>query len=161
MSDALVIRDARPGDEDAILALLKDFAEFEKLTHTFRLTREVISRDFMGATRRVHCGVAELGGAIVGVMTWYRTSSTFQATQALFLEDLFVMPQFRGKGVAKALLKQLAHHAAKEGVTRIEWSVLDWNKVAIDFYAGVGARKISGWESYRLSGDALERLAKA
>ena len=86
MSGALVIRDARPGDEDAILALLMEFAEFEKLTHKFRLTPEVIARDFMGDRRRAQCDVAEWDGAVVGVMIWYRIYGTFEACPALFLE---------------------------------------------------------------------------
>jgi GNAT superfamily N-acetyltransferase len=161
VSAALVIRDARPGDEEAILTLLREFAEFEKLTHIFRLTREIVLHDFIGAERRVQCEVAESDGATMGVMTWFRTYSTFAAAPGVYLEDIFVRPSHRGKGIGTAMLKHLARRARTEGATRINWSVLDWNHVALDFYASIDARPVEGWLSYDLSGDALQRLASA
>ena len=158
MSNALTIRAARVGDQDAILALLREFAEFERLTQNFRLTHEIILRDFIGADRRVQCDVADWDGATAGVMVWFCTYSTFQAARVLFLEDLFVRPQFRTRGIGTAFLERLAHHAAAEGAARIEWSVLDWNKVAIDFYKSLNAQQVPGWQTYRLAGDALQRL---
>jgi len=161
MSDALVIRDARPGDEDAIVALLREFAEFEKLTHKFRLTREIIARDFIGARRRVQCDVAEWDGGVAGVMIWYRIYGTFEACPALFLEDLFVRPAFRRRGIGKGLLRQLVRCAREEGANRIDWSVLDWNTPAMDFYDEIGAHAVPEWRVYRLGADAFHRLADA
>lgn len=161
MSDALVIRDARPGDEGAIHALLWEFAEFEKLTHRFHLTPEVISRDFMGDRRRVQCEVAELDGALVGVMIWYRIYGTFSARSALFLEDLYVRPKFRRRGIAKALLRQLVRYAREESANRIGWFVLDWNTPAMDFYDRIGARPVPEWRIYSWNADAFDRLADA
>jgi GNAT superfamily N-acetyltransferase len=161
VSDALVIRDARIGDEATIHALLREFAEFEKLAHKFHLTPEVISRDLMGEERRVQCDVAEWDSAIVGVMVWYRIYGTFEACPALFLEDLFVRPAFRRRGIARALLQQLVRYARTEGANRIDWSVLDWNAAAMDFYDRIGARPVPDWRIYRLSADAFHRLAEA
>ncbi len=161
MSDALVIRDARPGDEAAIHALLFEFAEFEKLTHKFRLTPEIVSRDFVGERRRVHCDVAEWDGALVGAMIWYRMYGTFSAGPALFLEDLYVRPEFRRRGIAKALLRQLVHYAGQEGASRIGWFVLDWNTQAMDFYERIGARLVPEWRIYSWDADAFQRLADA
>jgi GNAT superfamily N-acetyltransferase len=161
VSDALVIRDARVGDEAAIHALLWEFAEFEKLTHKFHLTPEVVSRDMIGDRRRVQCDVAEWDGALVGVMIWYRIYGTFAGRPALFLEDLFVSPAVRRRGIAKALLQQLVRYAREDGADRIDWSVLDWNTQAMDFYDRIGARAVPDWRIYRLSGDAFDRLADA
>ena len=161
MSGALVIRDARSGDEAAIHALLWEFAEFEKLTHKFHLTPEIISRDFVGDRRRVQCDVAEWDGALVGVMIWYRMYGTFSAGPALFLEDLYVRPEFRRRGIAKALLKQLVRYAGEEGAVRIGWFVLDWNTQAMDFYDKIGARAVPEWRIYSWEADAFQRLADA
>jgi GNAT superfamily N-acetyltransferase len=161
VSDALVIRDARPGDEEVIRALLWEFAEFEKLTHRFQITHEVISRDFIGEKRRVQCDVAEWDGAIVGMMIWYRIYGTFEGRPGLFLEDVFVRPAFRRHGIGKAFLRQLVRYAIEESVNRIDWCVLDWNTPAMDFYDEIGARAVSEWRVYRLGADAFHRLADA
>ena len=161
MSDALVIRDARSGDEAAIHALLWEFAEFEKLTHKFHLTREIIARDFIGERRRVQCDVAEWDGALVAVMIWYRMYGTFSASPALFLEDLYVRPAFRRRGIAKALLRRLVRYAGEEGASRIGWFVLDWNTQAMDFYDRIGARLVPDWRVYSLDADAFDQLADA
>ena len=156
----IVIRNARAGDEDAILSLLRDFAEFEKLSHTFKLTREIIARDFLGEHARVNCDVAEWNGAIAGVMVWYRTYGTFEATPYLYLEDIYVRPEFRRCGIGRAFLKRLAQHALSEGVPRIDWIVLDWNAAAIDFYRGLGAKLAEEWRFCGVRGSALRDLAE-
>jgi diamine N-acetyltransferase len=161
VSTSPVIRDARLGDEDSIYALLWEFAEFEKLTHKFHLTPDVISRDLIGDRRRVHCDVAEWHGALVGVMIWYRMYGTFAARPALFLEDLFVRPAFRRRGIAKALLQQLVRYAGEEGANRIGWFVLDWNTPAMEFYDRIGARLVPEWRIYSWDADAFQRLADA
>jgi GNAT superfamily N-acetyltransferase len=159
VSEALVIRVAQRGDEAAIHALLREFAEFEKLTDKFHLTTEIISRDFIGDKRRVQCDVAGLGGELVGVMIWYRIYGTFSARSLLFLEDLYVLPEFRRRGIAKALLRHLVHCARAENASRIGWFVLDWNKAAMDFYDRIGAHLVPDWRIYSLDSDAFHRLA--
>jgi GNAT superfamily N-acetyltransferase len=161
VSGALLIRDARAGDETAIHAVLWEFAEFEKLTDKFHLTPEAISRDFMGEKRRVQCDVAEWDSSLVGVMIWYRIYGTFSARPALFLEDLYVRPEFRHRGIAKALLRQLVHYARGENANRIGWFVLDWNKAAMDFYDRIGAQLVPEWRIYSLEADAFHRLVDA
>ena len=161
MSAALLIRDARRGDEAAIYALLREFAEYEKLTDNFRLTPEAISRDLMGEQRRVQCDVAEWDGALVAVMIWYRMYGTFAARPALFLEDLYVRPEFRRRGIAKALLRQLVDYAREEGANSIGWFVLDWNSLAMDFYDRIGARAVPEWRIYRWASHAFDQLADA
>jgi len=157
VSDGLVIRDARPGDEDDILALLREFAEFERLTHIFRLTRETAPRAFIGDHRRVICQIAEVDGTTAGIMIWIRTYGTFSASPGIYIEDLYVRPQFRRRGVAKALLQRLAR---EDGANYIHWCVLDWNRAAADFYERIGASRTAEWELYRISGEALQQLAK-
>ena len=156
-----MIRDARRGDEAAIHALLWEFAEFEKLTHRFRLTPELIARDFWGENRRVQCDVAEWDGAPVAVMIWYRAYGTFSASPVLFLEDLYVRPEFRRRGIATALLRQLVRYAGEDGATRIGWFVLDWNAPAMEFYDRVGARPVPEWRIYSWDADAFDQLADA
>jgi ribosomal protein S18 acetylase RimI-like enzyme len=157
VSDGLIIRDARAGDEGDILALLKEFAEFEQLTHIFRLTREIIARDFIDEHRRVICQIAEVDGATAGVMIWCRTYATFSASPGIYIEDLYVRPQFRRRGIAKALLQRLAR---EDGANYIHWCVLDWNRAAAEFYERIGAARTAEWELYRISGEALQQLAK-
>lgn len=158
---ALVIRDARAGDEATIHALLREFAEFEKLTHTFRLTTQVISRDFMGDGRRVQCDIAEWDGATAGIMIWHRTYGTFSARSGLFLEDIYVRSDFRRRGIAKALLRRLVSYARAEEAHRIGWVVLDWNTPAMDFYERIGARAVPGWRIYNLDIESFDRAADA
>ena len=160
MSDALVIRDARLGDEDAILVLLFEFAQFERLTEKFRLTRERIARDFIGRERRVQCDVAEWDGAIAGVMIWYRSYATFAASPGIYLEDLFVRPAQRGRGIGKALLANLAQQCVANSWSRLQWSVLDWNTPSIEFYKSLGAVLMDEWTVCRVSGPALTALAQ-
>ena len=157
----LVVRGARAGDEDALFAMLRAFAEFERLTHTFRLTPEIIRRHFLGEHRRVHCAVAEMDGTLAGAMIWFDGYGTFSAAPVIFLEDIFVRPEFRRRGIATAFLKHLARRAVAEGAARIHWLVLDWNTAAIQFYESVGAPVAKEWRVCDLSGEALTALAKA
>lgn len=159
MTAPLYIREARAGDEDAIFAMLWAFAEFEKLTHTFRLTREIIARDFMGAHRRVECDVAEWEEKPAGLMIWYRIYSTFQAAPIFYLEDIFVDPKFRRRGIGTACLRHLAQRAKSEKAVRVDWCVLDWNAPALEFYARIGARLADDWRICRLDEQAILALA--
>lgn len=155
----LTIRPGRAGDEDAILGLLLELAEYEKLTDKFRLTREIVSRDFLGANPACCSALAHLGEEAVGVITWFPSYASFSAVRTIHLEDLYLRPTRRGKGHGKKMLAWLAKHARDTGVAGISWFVLDWNKPSIAFYDGLRAEPASGWLSYRLSGDALDDLA--
>jgi diamine N-acetyltransferase len=157
---AVAIREAMRDDAGVALSLLYELAEYEKLTDKFRLTREIIERDFIGPDAPCHCDLATVDGAPVGVMNWYRTYASFDASPGIFLEDIFVQPKHRGKGIGKLFFVHLARHALAIGATHIEWFVLDWNKPSIAFYERLGARQPKEWLRYCLSGHALESLTK-
>jgi GNAT superfamily N-acetyltransferase len=157
----LSIRRAKAGDEDLILTLLYELAEYEKLTHAFKLTKAVIARDFFAATPLAYCDLAYCEGEPVGLATWYWTYASFAAARGIYLEDLYVRAAMRGRGFGKALLALLAKEARDAGAVRVEWSVLNWNKPSIDFYEGIGAKPNTEWTIYRLDGNALAALAKS
>lgn len=156
---ALTIRPARPGDEELIYTLLHELAVYEKLTGKFRITREIIRRDYLCAQPLLNCDLAYEGETPVGVTTWYWTYMSFAARRALYLEDLYVRPEFRGKGYGKTLLAHLARKAVEAGAGRVSWQVLPWNTPSIDFYEGIGAERLTEWLVYDLAGAALETLA--
>jgi GNAT superfamily N-acetyltransferase len=155
--DSFSIRDAVQGDEGLICTLLGEFAAFEKAP-IFRLDEAAVARDLLGEDRAAQCGLAFLGEEPAGVMVWFWSYRSFRAQRGLFVEDIYVRPQFRGQGIGKALLAYLAAAAQCEGAF-LEWLVLDWNSAAIDFYSGLGAAPVPQWQSYRLEGDALAKLA--
>jgi len=154
----LTIRPARKGEEALILSLLTELADYEKLLDKFHITLDVIRRDYLGAQPLLNCDLAFDGESPAGMASWYWMYSSFAAKRAIYLEDLFVRPAFRGKGYGKSLLAHLARTAVQAGAERIDWSVLDWNKPSIDFYEGIGARAVTGWYVYRLEAEALQRL---
>jgi GNAT superfamily N-acetyltransferase len=157
MSD-LSIRPARPGDEELVLKLLRELAEYEKLVDRFHITTEVIRRDYLGEQPLCNCELAYEGDKPVGVATWYWTYASFAATRGLYLEDLFVRPAFRGKGYGKALLAHLAKTAVAAGASRVDWQVLPWNKPSIEFYELLGAERLTDWLVYGLTGAPLKTL---
>jgi GNAT superfamily N-acetyltransferase len=159
VSDFL-IRAGRKGDEEAIYLLLYDLAAYEKLLDRFKITRDVIARDYLSEHPLCHVDVAFEGDKPVGVMSWYWIYTSFAAARGIYLEDLFVRPEFRGKGYGKKLLAHLAKRAVEAKASRVEWAVLDWNKPSIEFYELLGARRHDGWFTYRLTDDALASLAK-
>jgi GNAT superfamily N-acetyltransferase len=152
------IRSARPGDEDIILALLYELAEYEKLTDKYKITREIVARDYLCDRPPIHTDLAYANEKPAGIATWYWTYSTFAAARGIYLEDLFVRPEFRGRGYGKALLANLAKHALAADAGRVEWSVLDWNEPSIQFYESLGAERVKGWHIYRLADDALKQF---
>jgi GNAT superfamily N-acetyltransferase len=154
------IRPARPGDEALIFSFVRELAEYEKLLHAVVATEEDIRSTLFGNHPRVFCDIAEAGGEPAGFAVWFYTYSTFQGRHGIYLEDLFVRPRFRGRGIGKAFLINLARRAVAEGCGRLLWQVLDWNKPSIAFYESLGARCLSDWLTYRLDGAALERLAQ-
>ena len=157
----LTIRRAVPGDEELILTLLFELAEYEKLTHAFRLTKAIVTRDFFGPAPAAFCDLGFAGDKPVGLATWYWIYTTFGASRGLYLEDLYVRAGQRGSGYGKSLLAHLAKEALAHGATRVQWAVLDWNKPSIDFYERLGAKPVRGWTTYQLSDAPLEALARA
>src|SRR5512146_112639 len=153
------IRQARGGDEAAILGLLRDLAEYEKLLDKFCISEEVIRRDYLGMVPLLNCSIAFERDVPVGVATWYWTYHSFAARRGIFLEDLFVRPAMRGKGYGKMLLAHLARSALENRGGQVEWEVLDWNQPSIDFYESIGAKRQGGWHTYRLDGEALKTMA--
>jgi GNAT superfamily N-acetyltransferase len=155
----IAIRSARPGDESLVCAFIRELAEYERLLHECEVTEETISTALFAASPRVFCDIAETAGVPAGFALWFYNFSTFRARHGIYLEDLFVRPEFRGRGIGKALLVQLARRAVREGCARFEWSVLDWNEPSIAFYKSLGAVPLSDWTMFRVDGDALVRLA--
>jgi GNAT superfamily N-acetyltransferase len=156
-----VIRAAKSDDADLILALLHELAVYEKLTDKFKITPEIIARDYFCEQPLIHCDLVFEGETPAGIAAWQWNYSSFAAARVLYLEDLFVRPKFRGRGYGKALLEHLAQRAVKAGAARMEWSVLPWNTPSIDFYEFLGAERMTDWLIYRLSGDALQTLGGA
>jgi diamine N-acetyltransferase len=154
MSD-FVIRAAQPSDASAIVALLRELAAYEKLLEHFTLNEDEVLRDMFGAA--CHCELAFQNGEPVGIATWFWTYKSFRAVKGLYVEDLYVKPAYRGKGLGRQFLVRLAHEARAAGGL-LEWRVLDWNKPAIAFYQSLGARLIPEWVDCRLEGEGLERL---
>ena len=155
----LHIRRARAGEEGVILSLLRDLADYEKLLHRFHITEDVIRRDYLSAQPLLNCDLAFADATPVGIATWYWTYASFAATRGLYLEDLFVRPEFRGKGYGKTLLSHLAKTAVAAGASRVEWQVLPWNAPSIEFYELLGAERLSDWYVYRLTDAPLKKLA--
>lgn len=156
---AFTIRAAEYGDEELVVALLYELAEYEKLTDKFKITKEIAARDFIGKDAALNVSLLYENDKPAGIATWYCTYSSFAAMRGIFLEDLFVRPEFRGRGFGKALFVHLTNEAVHSGARYIEWMVLDWNTPAIGFYEGLGAERSKGQHIYRLTGEALVRLA--
>ena len=152
------MREARPNDAGLLLSLIRELAEFERLTHEC-VADETLLRRFLFEDRRAHAIVAEWDGQPAGFALYFYNFSTFVGRPGLYLEDLFVRPEFRRNGIAKAVFRYLARKAVEEGCGRMEWSVLNWNENAIAFYRSLGAKPMDEWTVQRLSGEALERLA--
>jgi diamine N-acetyltransferase len=155
------IRPCKRGDEGLVCAFIRELAEYERLAHQVEATETKIAAVLFGPNPRVFCNLAEVGGEPGGFALWFYNFSTFLARPGIYLEDLFVRPQFRGRGIRKALLGDLARRAIAEGCGRLEWWVLDWNAPSIDFYKALGALPMDDWTVFRVAGDALSTLAKA
>ena len=150
------LRPATPDDAPAILALLRELADYEELRPVFHLTEEAVRRDMMGAACR--CELAFADDDPVGLASWYWTYKSFRAARGLYVEDLYVRPDFRGRGLGRRLLARLAGEALAVGGF-LEWQVLTWNAPSIAFYESLGARKMTDWLGCRLEGGALQELA--
>ena len=155
------IRPATPADVPTILRFIRDLATYEREPDAVHATEADLLRDGFGPTARFSCLIAELDGTPAGFALYFTSYSTWEGHHGLYLEDLYVSPEFRKLGLGKALLGSVAAIAVEQGCPRLEWSVLDWNQPSIDFYHRIGARKKSEWFMMRLSDDALTSLATA
>lgn len=156
-----MIRRARPGDEAEITAMIYELAEFERATDQCRVTETDIRTALFGPRPTVHGHVAEVDGQIAASALWFLSFSTWEGTAGIYLEDLFVRPAFRRRGLARALLRELARECVAAGHTRLTWAVLGWNVDAIALYEAIGGRPLTDWVSYRVSGSALSALAES
>ena len=155
-----MIRYATPGDVPDILRLIRELADYERALHEVKATEEQLHDRLFGDDPKVFAHVAEHDGRVVGFAVWFLTFSTWNGTHGIYLEDLFVEPEYRGHGYGKTLLTELARIADDRGYGRVEWSVLNWNEPAIGFYEALGATPQGEWTVYRLTGDALTRAAR-
>src|SRR5215813_7687101 len=156
----LKIRPATPADVPLILQFIHELAEYERAPHEVCTTEADLLRDGFGDTPKYRAVIAEWNGEPAGYAFFFNNYSTWRGHSGLYLEDLFVRPQFRGKGIGKALLAHLAALALKEDCYGMRWVVLDWNQPAIDFYKSLGGTFLKEWMIVRLDGDPLRRLAK-
>jgi len=158
---SLNLRPAQAEDAALIVKFIKDLAAYEKLSHEAVASEADIVRDLFGPEPKVFCEIAEWNAAPVGFALWFYTYSTFQGRHGIWLEDLFVDPSLRGKGIGKALLVHLARRCLRENLGRFEWWVLDWNEPSIKFYKGQGGVLQDEWTKVRIDGDALVKLGSA
>jgi len=156
---SLQLRAARTEDAQAIHALIRELADYEKLLHEVDAGIDDIARDLFGENPRVFAEMAEFNGEVAGFSLWFYNYSTFRGRHGIYLEDLFVRPQFRGRGIGKALLVNLARRCIEERLPRFQWSVLDWNTPSIEFYESLGAKRMPEWIDCRVEGEALHALA--
>lgn len=157
----LTIRDAEPRDTDTLHGLIRDLAIYEKLLDAMDATPAQLAAALFCESPRVFCDIAEWTEAgrseAAGMALWFYNYSTFRGRHGIYLEDLFVRPAMRGRGIGKALLLRLADRCVQQNLARLEWSVLDWNTPAIEFYKSLGAVAMDEWTVFRLTGNALVR----
>ena len=158
MSEIRIER-ATARDVSLILSLIKALAEYERLADQAVATDAVLRESLFGPQARAEVAIAYAGGEAVGFAVWFHNYSTFLGRAGLYLEDLFVVPQWRGRGIGRQLLAYVARVAVARRCGRMEWSVLNWNEPAIRFYRRMGARAMDEWTVYRLTGETLTRLA--
>lgn len=155
----LTLRAATPSDIPHILAFIRELAEYEREPEAVLATEADLLRDGFTEPRRFHCVMADWNDTPTGFALYFYNYSTWEGRAGIYLEDLYVQPTYRGKGIGKALLIKLAAIAVDEGCARFEWSVLDWNQPSIDFYHSMGAVMKREWRGMRVEGQALKKLA--
>lgn len=153
------LRMATPDDVSDIFSLIRALSEYEKLAHEMVGTKADLHKGLFGTPAYAEAVVAEVNGKAVGFALYFYNFSTFLMKPGIYLEDLFVLPEYRRQGIATALLKYLAARALSKGCGRLEWSVLDWNESAITFYKRIGAILMDEWTGCRVTGNALVKLA--
>lgn len=161
MSTAPVIRAATPADAPAILSLVLGLAAYEKLDPPDVTAQERLIRDMFSTPPRIQAFLAEIDGTPAGYAFIFETYSSFLALPTLYLEDLFVLPEFRSRKAGYALFTHVVEEAHRRGCGRMEWSVLTWNRLAIDFYVRLGAKHLSDWAVYRLTRPDMETILTA
>jgi GNAT superfamily N-acetyltransferase len=159
-NQSLVIRPAGREDCGLILEFIHGLAEYEKLAHEVVATEAMLEQSLFGEKPTAEVIIAEWGSQAAGFALYFPNYSTFLARPGIYLEDLYVWPEFRGKSIGKSLLNFLARLAVDRGCGRLDWSVLDWNDSAINFYKSLGAYGLDDWVQYRLDGEALKNMAK-
>jgi GNAT superfamily N-acetyltransferase len=161
--ESLNLRPATPADVPQILAFIRDLAAYEREPDAVHATEADLLRDGFGETKRFHCILAELTDADIaipaGFALYFYNYSTWRGHTGIHIEDLYVSPEHRGKGIGKALLTHVASIAATEGCSRLQWDVLEWNTPAIGFYEQMGAKMLMDWRTMRVTGEALPTLA--
>ncbi len=161
MSSTLRIEPARPSDAAVLMALVRDLARFEKLEHAVVASEQQIREELAAPNPVIEAVIAWQGPDAVGFALYFHNFSTFLGRRGLYLEDLFVVPHARGRGVGRALMAHAAGVATQRGCGRFEWAVLDWNEPAIGFYRSIGAEVLPNWRICRVTGAALARLGGA
>jgi GNAT superfamily N-acetyltransferase len=156
---SLLLRAARPSDVALILALVRELAAYERLAHEVDASEEGLSAALFSEQPRVFAEIAEWDREPAGFALWFYNFSTFRGRHGIYLEDLFVRPAFRGRGIGRALLQRLARRCVEEKLARLEWWVLDWNEPALAFYCSIGALPMDEWTVQRVTGQALLDLA--
>ena len=160
-STTVSVATANPADVPAILGFIRGLAEYEKLSHACVATEDALRRTLFSEHPAAEVLIARLGDVPVGFALFFQSYSTFLARPGMYLEDLFVLPEHRGRGAGKALLARLAQIARERGCGRLEWSVLDWNTPAIEFYQRLGATLMPDWRICRMTPEQFERLAES
>jgi GNAT superfamily N-acetyltransferase len=153
------VRPATPADAELIVGFIRGLAEYERLLHEVKIDVAGLDAALFGANPRAFCDIVEAEGAPIGFALWFYSFSTFEGAFGIYLEDLFVVPEARGKGAGLALMRRLARRCRDEGLARLEWAVLDWNAPSIAFYDRLGSAAKGDWITRRLSGEALAALA--
>lgn len=153
MTNNLIIRFAEKSDTPIIFSLIKQLAEYEKLSDKVITTEERIKQSIFGNNQFIEVLIAEFEGKAVGYALFFKNYSTFLGKAGIYLEDLFVLPDYRGKGIGKSLLKKIISIAKQRDYGRVEWSVLDWNVSAIEIYKKIGAEPLDEWKIFRLTSD--------
>jgi GNAT superfamily N-acetyltransferase len=159
MSSELILRPAEPGDEQTLFDLILALAEYEKLSHAVIGSADALKEHLFGSKTYIEAILAEYAGRAVGFALFFHNYSTFLTKPGIYLEDLFVLPEYRRKGIGKAIFSYLARLAVSRDCGRLEWSVLDWNEPAIAFYQRMGASVLPDWRICRVTGDSLTQLA--
>ena len=154
------IRPARKEEVGIVLQLIHDLAHYEKAPNEVEATEKELLATIFIDNPKVFCDVVDVDGEIMGMAIWFLNYSTWQGKHGIYLEDLFIKPEYRGHGYGKALLKHLAKICDEKGYGRFQWWVLDWNSPAIEFYRSLGAVAMDEWTVYRVSGNALKELGK-
>jgi GNAT superfamily N-acetyltransferase len=154
----MIVRPAAREDVPSLVALIGALADYERQPDAVEIDEQMLADALFADAPVVFANVADDAGAIAGMTVYFRNYSTWTGKLGIYLEDFYVCPEVRGRGVGRALMAALAEEARAHGYARIDWSVLDWNETALGFYTSIGAKPMTGWTGYRLDGDALARF---